>query len=174
MVVGTEAARQETLPNKPFRLWEILVGGILPAISTLLVTGWWVFRVQVWDGPVAAVVFFVGSTTLAFATWPRGGSGTIRAFRAGWLRATYSLGLGLGLALPIAMLAFAVWGVFAGLMAKGLTLYAIATLSIMQAILFIGILARLLAFPNLDNLPRTPMMLGTVMPFIVSFALFVS
>lgn len=167
MVVGTEAGRQEAVPDKPFARWEILAGAILPATVTLLVLVWWIFWLKSWSGPLAGLVFYLVSTTYAFATWNRAGSRTGKAFRAGWLRFTYWLtyfgGQWLG---GLALIAGA--GAYA---TRDLALFIASALFVAQVLLYTAILAKLLADPKLDDLPRTPMLFGTITPPIVTIAL---
>lgn len=167
MVVRTEAGRQEAAPDKPFAPWEILVGAVLPATVTLLVLIWWIFWLKSWSGPLAGLVFYLVSTTCAFATWNRAGSRTGKAFRAGWLRFTYWLTyfggqwLG-GLALIAAAAAHAT---------QDLALFIASVFFVVQVLLYTVILGKLLAYPKLEDLPRTPMLFGSIIPPIVTIAL---
>lgn len=167
MVVGIEASRQESVPDKPFAPWEILVGAVFPATVTFLVLIWWIFWLKSWSGPLAGLVFYLGSTACAFVTWNRARSRTGKAFRTGWLRFTYWLTyLGGQWIVGLALIAGA--GAYA---TRDLVLFVASMLFIAQILLYAAILAKLLANPKLGDLPRTPMLFGTIIPPIVTIAL---
>lgn len=167
--MGFEIGRtsQEAPSDKPFALWELLVGAVFPATVALLATGWWLFWLKSWSGPLAALVFYMASTAYAFATWRRVGSRTGRAFRAGWLGFTFWFGhVGsqwlAGLALLVGAAAYS---------SKDFILFSVIMLNVGQLVLYQVILTRLLAYPRLDDLPRTPMLFGSLIPPFVSVAL---
>lgn len=167
MGFGIEAGRQRTESDTPFARWEILIGVVLPVTVTLIMLVWWVFWLKMWSGPLAGFVFYMGSTTYAFATWKRAGGRTGQAFRAGWLRFTFWIGL-IGNQWLAALLLL---GGAAALASKDFMLFSVIALLVGQIVLYQAILARLLASPMLDDLPRTPMLFGTLIPPLVSLAL---
>ncbi|OYU50584.1 MAG: hypothetical protein CFE31_03280 [Rhizobiales bacterium PAR1] len=154
-------------PNQAFTKLELIIGVFLPIITTLLIAGWWIIALKNWDGIVAATVFYISFTALVFATWYPAGNRVLRSFRFGWLR----LANWIGLAFPPATFIFAAWAWFAGSKAPGIVTYALAMLAIAQAFTFHVIVTKLLASVVMDQLPRTPMLLGTMTPVITCLVL---